>query len=174
MRCLAGGMPPAGVGKWESELMKIKTCIKESFSVVGIEGSTEEGADFVQKLWQTANSRFSEAAHLAKKNESGELVGFWGAMTDFSRSFLPWEDGFSRGLYLAGVECADDAQPPEGWVKWIVPGFEYLRAECDGDGVFAEMIAYLQKNDIPLVGAVHDYTCPQTGKNYMYFPIRKL
>ena len=33
---------------------------------------------------------------------------------------------------------------------------------------------YMKDNNIPLVGAVHDFTCPQTGKNYMYFPIRKL
>lgn len=36
------------------------------------------------------------------------------------------------------------------------------------------VIKYLQDKDIPLVGAVHDFTCPQTGKNYMFFPIRKL
>jgi hypothetical protein len=36
------------------------------------------------------------------------------------------------------------------------------------------MIAYLQENNLPLAGAVHDFTCPVTGKNYMYFPVRKL
>ena len=95
-------------------------------------------------------------------------------MTDFSRSFQPWEDGFSKGLYLAGVECSDDAQPPEGWTKWTVPGFEYLRVVCDHDGVFPEMIAWLQEHDMTLAGAVHDFACPQTGCNYMYFPIKKL
>ena len=95
-------------------------------------------------------------------------------MTDFSRSFQPWEDGFSKGLYLAGVECPDDAQPPEGWTKWIVPGFEYLRVKCDHDTVFPEMIDYLQEHSMTLAGAVHDFTCPQAGTNYMYFPIRKL
>ena len=33
---------------------------------------------------------------------------------------------------------------------------------------------WYKENDIPLAGAVHDFTCPQTGKKYMYFPIRKL
>ena len=153
--------------------MKIERVIKESFSVIGKEGSTENGPGFVQLLWADANSHFAEVAHLAKKDENGNLVGIWGAMTDFSRSFQPWEDGFSRGLYLAGVECVDDAEAPEGWTKWTVPGFEYLRVECDHDGVFPEMIAYLQENNIPLVGAVHDFTCPQTGINYMYFPIKR-
>ena len=154
--------------------MKMKKCIKESFSVIGKEGSTEEGPGFVQRLWADANSHFGEVAHLAKKDESGNLVGIWGAMTDFSRQFHPWEDGFSRGLYLAGVECCDDAQPPEGWTKWVIPGFEYLCVACDHDTVFPEMIAYLQENNIPLAGAVHDFTDPQTGKNDMYFPIRKI
>lgn len=36
-------------------------------------------------------------------------------MSDFSRSFHPWED-FSKGLYLAGVECSDDAEAPDGWI----------------------------------------------------------
>ena len=25
-----------------------------------------------------------------------------------------------------------------------------------------------------MVGAVHEFTCPQTGKGYMFFPIKKL
>lgn len=154
--------------------MNMEKCMKEAFAVIGKEGSTQDGPGFVQNLWTDANAHFAEVAHLAKKDENGNLVGIWGAMTDFSRSFLPWEDGFSRGLYLAGVECVDGAQAPEGWVKWNVPGFEYLRVECDHDGVFPEMIDYLRENGISLAGAVHDFTCPQTGKNYMYFPIGRI
>ena len=154
--------------------MKIESCIKQSFSVIGKEGSTEDGAGFVQNLWADANSHFAEVAHCAKKDENGNLIGIWGAMTDFSRSFQPWEDGFSKGLYLACIECTDDAVPPEGWTKWTVPGFEYLRVVCDYDGVFPEMIDYLRAHDMTLAGAVHDFTYPQTGTNYMYFPIRKL
>lgn len=154
--------------------MNMEKCMKEAFAVIGKEGSTEDGPGFVQNLWTDANTHFAEVAQLAKKDENGNLVGIWGAMTDFSRSFLPWEDGFSRGLYLAGVECVDDAQAPEGWVKWNVPGFEYLRVECDHDGVFPEMIDYLRENGISLAGAVHDFTCPKTGKNYMYFPIGRI
>ena len=154
--------------------MNMEKCMKEAFAVIGKEGSTEDGPGFVQSLWTDANAHFAEVAHLAKKDENGNLVGIWGTMTDFSRSFRPWEDGFSRGLYLAGVECVDDVQAPEGWVKWNVPGFEYLRVECDHDGVFPEMIDYLRENGISLVGAVHDFTCPQTGKNYMYFPIGRI
>lgn len=154
--------------------MQMETCFKESFAVIGKEGSTEDGSGFVQKLWADANGHFAEVAPLAKKDENGNLAGIWGAMTDFSRSFRPWEDGFSKGRYLAGVECADDAEPPAGWTKWTIPGFAYLRVVCDHDGVFPEMIAYLQEHDMTLAGAVHDFTCPKTGINYMYFPIKRL
>ncbi len=81
--------------------MKIEICEKESFVVIGKEGSTMGGAGFIQKLWDEANSHFGEIAHLAKKDEDGNISGIWGAMSDFSRSFQPWE-GFQKGLYLAG------------------------------------------------------------------------
>jgi len=154
--------------------MKTETVTKESFTVIGKEGSTEEGPGFIQRLWADANSYFAQVAHLAKKDEDGSLAGIWGAMTDFSRTFQPWDEDFSKGLYLAGVECEDDAAAPAEWTKWVIPGFVYLRVECDSNTVFPEMIAYLQENSIPLAGAVHDFTCPKTGKSYMLFPIRRL
>ncbi len=153
--------------------MNIERCEKKSFVVIGKEGSTLDGAGFVQKLWDNANSHFTEVQHLAKKDENGNLVGIWGAMSDFSRSFDPWEN-FEKGLYLAGVECNDNAEAPDGWTKWVIPGYEYVYAECENDDTFSNTIKYLKDNNIPLAGAVHDFTCPQTGKNYMFFPIRKL
>ena len=35
--------------------MKIKTCIKEPFSVIGKEGSTDNGQGFIKTLWADAN-----------------------------------------------------------------------------------------------------------------------
>lgn len=154
--------------------MQVETCVKESFVVIGKEGSTKEGEGFIQKLWDDANSHFEEVQHLAKQDEHGNLGGIWGTMSDFSRSFKPWEEHYSKGLYLAGVECVDDAMAPAGWTKWVIPGFEYLYAACDGGDTFSEMIDYLNENQITLAGAVHDFICPETGKNYMFFPIRKL
>ena len=154
--------------------MNIRTVEKASFSVIGKEGSTKQGMGFVQRLWQDANCHFEEVQHLAKWNKQGNLVGIWGTMTDFSRQFQPWDNDFSEGLYLAGIECADDAAAPEGWTKWMVPGFEYLALKCEENCGFAEMIRYLSENNIELVGAVHDFTDPATGESYMYFPIAKL
>lgn len=147
--------------------------IKEEFVVIGKEGSTLDGEGFIQKLWNDANSHFSEVAHLVKKDANGSIVGVWGTMSDFSHSFSPWEDGFSKGLYLAGVECVDNAEAPDGWKKWTIPGYEYIVVE-NRKGVFEETIRQMEDEGISLVGAVHDYTDPATGKGYMYFPIRKV
>ena len=154
--------------------MKIETCVKDAFVVIGKEGSTADGQGFIQRLWEDANGHFGEVAPLAKKDESGNLVGIWGAMSDCSRSFRPWEEDFSKGLYLAGVECVDDAQAPEGWTKWTVPGYEYLRVEMDHPDTFSEALDYLAANGLSLAGAIHDFTNPSDGKNYMFFPVRKL
>lgn len=153
--------------------MNVEKRRKESFAVIGKEGSTMEGEGFIQRLWNDANGHFGQVAHLAKRDGQGNLVGVWGCMTDFTRSFQPWE-GFRNGLYLAGVECGGGAEPPEGWVKWIVPGFEYLVSECDGGDTFSDTLKEIKARGLSLAGAVQDFTDPQTGKNYMFFPIRKL
>ena len=154
--------------------MKIEKCIKETFVVIGKEGSTLDGNDFIQKLWADANAHFNEVQQLAKKDENGNIVGIWGAMSDFSRSFKPWEDNFSKGLYLAGVECNDNAEVPEGWKKWVIPSYEYIYVECENANIFPQVINYMNENNIALVGAVHDFTCPETGRNYMFFPIKTI
>lgn len=153
--------------------MRVEKCEKSAFVVIGKEGSTLDGDGFIQKLWDDANSHFGEVQHMAKKDEAGNIVGIWGAMSDLSRSFMPWE-GFQKGLYLAGVECRDDAEAPEGWVKWTVPGYEYIYVKCDYEETFSDTIKYLEDHHISLAGAVHDVICPQTGDNYMFFPIRRL
>ena len=148
--------------------------IKPAFAVIGLEGSTEDGLGFIPALWEKANARFGQVAPLAKTNPDGSLVGVWGAMTDMSRSFRPWEDGFTRGLYLAGVEVRNDAQPPEGWTRWDIPGYEYLRVESGAPDVFPRTLDWIAAQGLTLAGAVHDYTDPASGKSYMLFPIRKL
>ena len=153
--------------------MNVEKVSKNSFTVIGKEGSTLDGEGFIQRLWQDANGHFEQIAGLAKRDEQGNLVGVWGAMSDLTRSFRPWDD-FSKGLYLAGAECRDDAAAPEGWVKWVIPAYESLVVEHEHNQTFAEMIKYMRGNNLSLAGAVNDFTDPKTGKNYMYFPIRKL
>ena len=126
----------------------MENIIKKAFVVIGKEGSTLDGEGFIQKLWDDANGHFDEVAHLAKRDENGNLVGIWGAMSDLSHSFQPWEDGFSRGLYLAGVECVDNAEAPDGWTKWVIPGYEYLVVE-NHDGAFVATIKQTNEVKIP-------------------------
>ena len=71
-----------------------------------------------------------------------------------------------------GIECNDEAEAPDGWAKWIIPGYEYIYVERDSEDSCS--IKYLKDNGISLVGAVHDFISPLTGKNYMFFSIRKL
>lgn len=151
--------------------MGVSRLIKQSFTVIGIEGSTNDGSDFIERLWNDANARFVEIVDLCKRDESGGFVGFWGAMSDFSRSFRSWE-GFSQGLYLAGAECEDNAESPNGWTKWVVPAFEYLCFDC-AEFEFGQAIDYVRRGGFSVVGAAQDFTAPRTGKGYMYIPIRK-
>ena len=155
--------------------MEIKRCIKAPFSVIGKEGSTEDGEGFIQRLWNEANSHFGEIEHLAKKDEVGNISGIWGAMSDFSHSFKPWEENYSKGVYLAGVEAIDGAKTPEGWTKWRIPGYEYLYVKCTEENIFPKVIAYMQEQGLELAGAVHDFNCTvENGQGYMFFPIRRL
>ncbi|MGI6509776.1 MAG: GyrI-like domain-containing protein [Erysipelotrichaceae bacterium] len=154
--------------------MQIEKVKKESFVVIGKEGSTSEGEKFILKLWNDFSDHFSEIEHLAKKDEEGKLLGFWGAMSDFSHSFKPWEKNFTQGYYLAGVECNDDAVAPEGWTKWVIPGYHYLRILTDREEALLKVLDYLNFSNINLVGAIHDFTCPKTGKDYMYVPVKAL
>lgn len=154
--------------------MNYPRSIKDSFTVIGKEGSTKDGEGFIPKLWAEANAHFSEISHLAKRNASGDLVGLWGAMSDFSRSFQPWEYGFREGLYLAGCECEDDAEAPEGWTKWVIPAYEYIYAEQEDENTFRKLMAYMFQKQLSMVGAAQDFTDPKTGKCFVFIPIRKI
>ena len=154
--------------------MNYPRSIKDSFTVIGKEGSTRDGEGFIPKLWAEANAHFSEISHLAKRNASGDLVGLWGAMSDFSRSFLPWEYGFRQGLYLAGCECEDDAEAPEGWTKWVIPAYEYIYAEQEDENTFRKLMAYMFQKQLSMVGAAQDFTDPKTGKCFVFIPIRRI
>lgn len=80
----------------------------------------------------------------------------------------------TKGLYLAGVEVKDDAQPPEGWVKWNIPSYEYIYVKIEGPSTFLDMLKYINQNNRQLAGSVHEFHCPETGQVYLFFPIRRL
>jgi len=156
------------------ESMHFEIIDKPSFCVIGKEGSTLMGAGFVQKLWADANTHFNEISNLAKRDKNGNLLGCWGCMSDLTRTFKPWEEDFSKGLYLAGVECKDDALAPDLWTKWKIPAFRYLRIRQEGEYAFQEGLTLLSENGYALVAAAQDFTDPNTGVSYIYYPIEKL
>lgn len=156
--------------------MEMVFCDLPSFSVIGIEGRAEPGRNPAPALWAEANARFGEVSALALRDENGVPVGVWGAMSDLSRSFLPWED-FNRGLYLAGAQVPAAAQPPEGWTKWTMPGFSCLRVRAEGDyaAAFQAGLDELERRGLSLIGAVQDCHRPaEGGQLYLFFPYKRL
>lgn len=151
---------------------------KESFAVIGKESSTENNKNPAETAWKNANSNFSQVENLALKNKDGSLKGLWGLMSSFNRDFSPWEDNFSKGLYLAGIEVDMDAVAPEGWVKWIVKEQTYMAVEVEkqedySSTFFSTVYFQIPFNRYSLSGAVFDYTDSKTNKNYLYFPVQK-
>lgn len=156
--------------------MEIKMVDLGPIAVIGKEGVCTRERNIVSELWENANANFSEIAALGMKEQDGSYVGFWGLMSDVGRQYLPWEDDFTTGLYLAGLEVSEDTPVPDGWVKWIVPKRTYLVLEIE-NGRYMEAfrcgLEELPKRSLKLSGAVCDYTAPGTGKNYLFYPCEK-
>jgi len=155
--------------------MEIKIIELPEIAVIGKEGLCTPESNCAQALWQEANSHFAEVAALGQKSKTGAYLGFWGAMSDEGMHFAPWTDNFSRGYYLAGVQANPNAQPPEGWKKWILPARKYLTVPVTPDqygAVFARMLQKeLPERGYSLSGAVCDFTHPATGESFLYFPV---
>lgn len=142
-----------------------------AFRVAGMAGSTDQGAGFIQELWETANARFGEIAAIALRDENG-APRVWGLMSDMSMNFRPWENEFTRGRYLAGAEVAPDAPLPDGWEVWTAPARTYLVAPQDGPDAFSRALAHIAGNGLKLSGAAHDRIVPGSG-GYIYLPVEK-
>ena len=155
--------------------MKYEIVELPRIAIIGQEGLCTKEKNVVQHLWEQANLRFSEVADIGMKNADGSYVGFWGAMTDETMSFMPWTDDYSRGLYLAGIEVYEDTAVPAGWVKWVMPARKYLVTEVRPD-CYEETFRNVIDRLIPelgmkLAGAVCDFTEPATGQNKLFFPV---
>lgn len=158
--------------------MDVKIIDLPTITVIGKEGLCTAEKNIVQQLWQEANCHFNEVAALGLKNPDGTYVGFWGAMSDESRSFRPWTHQFTRGLYLAGIEAYAGAIAPEGWAKWVMPARKYIVVDVEPSRygeIFEEAINNaISEKGMKLAGAVCDYTEPVTGKNKLFFPVEFL
>ena len=147
-------------------------------AIIGKAGLCTKDNNIAAELWAQANGHFGEVAELGMREANGAYVGFWGAMSDESMRFLPWEDGFSRGMYLAGVEVPMEAEAPEGWTKWVMPARQYLVADVTPDRygeVFSDVIRrVIPDTGLKLCGAACDYTDPASGQAKLFFPVERL
>lgn len=157
------------------KIMDVKIVDLPEISIIGKEGLCTENSNIVQELWSEANSHFDEVAELGMREKDGSFVGFWGAMSDETMSFLPWTNHFSRGLYLAGIEVNHDAVAPSGWQKWNMPPRKCIIVDVQMDQyeqTFSEVLnRVIPDMNLELCGAVCDYTEPATGKNKLLFPV---
>ena len=66
------------------------------------------------------------------------MFAAYGRNVWFFMFFQTRENHFTEGLYLAGVEAADEAETPAGWVKWtgiyVFPNSEVINGKL-GYGV---------------------------------------
>lgn len=162
--------------------MDVKFVSLPAIDIIGREGLCTKGHNIVSELWAEANAHFAEVAPLGMKEKdgpyAGAFVGFWGAMSDVSRQFLPWTDDFLTGLYLAGIEVVHEQEAPEGWTKWTLPARRYLVADVTPETygeIFREVIeSVIPAKGLRLSGAVCDYTEPATGQNRLFFPVESL
>lgn len=156
-------------------MLRYETVELPRIAIIGKEGFCTREKNVVRELWEQANLHFGEVAELGMRNADGSCVGFWGAMSDETMSFLPWTDGFTRGFYLAGVEAYEDTPVPPGWVKWVMPARKYLVTEVDPncyEETFKNVIGRLiPELGMKLAGAVCDFTEPATGRNKLFFPV---
>lgn len=158
--------------------MDIKIVDLPEIAIIGKEGFCTEEANIVQNLWEQANENFDEVLEMGLKEKNGAFVGFWGAMSDETMSFMPWTNNFTRGYYLAGIEVHKDAQAPEGWKKWIMPARKYLVTEVMFEKYMETFMKVIETEisirNMKLSGAACDYTEPSTGKNFIFFPVQDL
>lgn len=151
---------------------------KQSFTVIGKlgQGFSSDSQSWIPTLWQEANNNFEEIRSLAKTDESGNIVGIWGAMSDVSEKFERWTD---QGKYLAGCEVIEDSIAPIGWSKWSIPSYKFAKIKCTSS-TYQEIFKFMTNDFLPnnhfsIVGAVQEYYNPRetNGELYLYFPIEK-
>ena len=96
-------------------------------------------------------------------------------LEDIEQSRTVWHlRGLTADDGRAIVAAFPDAEVPDGWTKWVVPGYEYLAIENRRADTFSRMVDYFRENGVKLVGAVQEFTDPKTQQEYLYFPIRAL
>lgn len=153
--------------------MVINKCYKESFSVIGKKGTSEDGRGYIADLWKKANHDIRDVLPLAKRNKNGNLIGCWGIRNDKSMKFKEWD---KEGFYLAGVEVENDAVAPYGWIKWTLPASNYVYIKVEGktSEALAEAKKYIDEKGLEACGAYQEFMAPEeTGQLYIFIPVNE-
>lgn len=155
--------------------MEVNFANKKSFTVIGKLRSSNDGPNFINEAWKDLDYHFNEIRSLAKVDENGVVVGIWGAMSSLDNSFGIWENNYSEGLYLAGIEVEDDVETPSGWTKWKIPEFNYAYVKVNNN--YSEVFRYvvgefIPNNHLQLAGAIQEFYDPKDNMQlYLFFPV---
>ncbi len=148
--------------------MSYKTLKKPAITLIGKVTPIKNGSGQIAKAWGEVSSNLTQLAPLIKYTERGKM-SVWGAMTD-SDSSLEWQERFEIGLFLAGVECIDSAEAPEGWAKWVLPESEYVVAPRSAD--ITEVCDFIEASGMRLSGGICDHT-EEDGRAVRYYPVER-
>ena len=148
-----------------------KHLYKNAFAVIGKagQGPADNPQSWIPPLWDDANSHFNEITGVILKDDDGAPL-VWGAMNNVDESNKRWDD---TGKYMAGCEADVNAQPPDGWAKWIIPAQTYLVANCTGT-TYGDVFAQITNDsNIEIIGTVHE-RYPEPGNPNvleLWFPV---
>ena len=168
--------PPSSVLLQEICMIEIKECHFEAFTVIGLVGDDSAGPGFIGKLWQDINTKGKSIMHLAKKDEDGQIMGAWGLMNDETLSFLPPGQKSAKTIYMAGIETEDNARPPKGFTKWVVPESDYLYAPAGQNKLdtIKSILRYAGENEWVPASCAFDFMPPDSnGEKYLFLPVKK-
>ena len=140
-----------------------------------------EKKDFLITTKESPDSTLYDLYHvnIPPRKISKGLDNLYGSMILDMKNEIP---GIEKGRYISLKKLGVDQHITEEKLSKLKEIVEQEKDETkrtnlmqlQGVSDLVKTIEYMKDNNIPLVGAVHDFTCPQTGKDYMYFPIRKL
>ncbi len=154
--------------------MVIRRCRKDAFTVIGKQGSTRDGEDFVNGLWKKANEGMAEIDSLVKRDVRGLPVGFWGVRSSLTVPLEEWENG--EGLYTAGLEVKDGSFAPMGWTKWELPASSYVSVEVENsiEKAVEAVKKYTEENGLIIKSAYYEYmNVLMPGKLILFFPVKE-
>ncbi len=154
----------------------IEHCTLESFAVIGIAKENNGLYDGNDAVWQELERKVEKIHALAKRNENGELVGIWGLLNNERLDFrLTTTNPNGKILFLAGLEAPDDAVPPKGFTKWVVPAGDYLYAPVTKNKLTTlnKILQYADGHGWEPNGYPFDFMQHGDTTLYTFFPVRK-